>query len=183
MSCLPARRTPRYRVGSAACIVLLAALAAPPPAWAQAEVQTAATLMAKLTLGLTRFAQWPAGAGDALRLCVAERDPAVAEAFAGTDGQVINGRRIQVIKSPPAGGCQVLFVHASAERVPDLIRAVSTSPVLIVGNADGTLALGGMVEFVPVNDSIRFDVNMAAVRRAQLTLSSQVLKLARQVRE
>ena len=40
-----------------------------------------------------------------------------------------------------------------------------------------------MVEFVPVNDSIRFDINMAAVRQAQLTISSQVLKLARQVRE
>ena len=173
----------RYRIGSRPCIVLVAALTATLPARAQSEAQAAATLMAKLTLSLTRFTQWPPGPTDALRICVAGRDLAVSQAFAETDGQVVNGRRIQVVKSPPTSGCQVLFVHSSADRVPDLVRTASSGPVLVVGNVEGTLALGGMVEFVPLNDAIRFDVNMAAVRRAQLTLSSQVLKLARQVRE
>jgi hypothetical protein len=36
---------------------------------------------------------------------------------------------------------------------------------------------------VAVNDAIRFDVNLAALRAARLTLSSQVLRLARRVRE
>ena len=42
---------------------------------------------------------------------------------------------------------------------------------------------GGMVELVNVNDALRFDVNLKALRGAHLGLSSQVLKLARQVRE
>jgi hypothetical protein len=172
------------RAGALAAAFLLAMLFAPMPARSQADLNAEATLKAKLTISLTRFAQWPAGAGAAaLRLCVAQRDVVVAQAFAEGDGQVVNGRRIQVVKSPPWSGCHVLFVHASAERVGDLIRAASTTPVLIVGDADGTLTHGGMVEFVSVNDSIRFDVNMPAVRRAQLSLSSHVLKLARQVRE
>jgi hypothetical protein len=178
------RRSRRHRVGVVAAAFLLAMLAAPLPARSQADLNAEAMLKAKLTISLTRFAQWPAGAGAAgLRLCVAQRDMAVAHAFAEGDGQVVNGRRIQVIQAPPWSACHVLFVHASADRVGDLIRAASTAPVLIVGDADGTLAHGGMVEFVSVNDSIRFDVNMPAVRRAQLSLSSHVLKLARQVRE
>jgi hypothetical protein len=40
-----------------------------------------------------------------------------------------------------------------------------------------------MVELVAVDDAIRFDIHMGALRRARLSLSSQVLKLARQVRE
>lgn len=167
-------------LGVAVAAALLALLCWPVPASAQAE----AALMAKLTLSLTRFVRWPGGAsGDPLRVCLAQRDPAIAQAFAEADGQVVNGRRVQVVKVPPMAGCNVLFVHASAERVPDLIRVAAGGPVLIVGDADGTLNLGGMVEFVPVNDSIRFDTNMAAFRQAQLTVSSQVLKLARQVRE
>lgn len=157
-------------------------LCGPQATWAQA--QSEAALKAKLTLSLTRFARWPGGvSSEVLRLCLAQRDSAIAQAFADVDGQVINGRRIQVMQAPPVAGCHVLFVHASAERMPDLMRAADDGPVLIVGDAEGTLAQGGMVEFVHVNDSIRFDVNMVAVRQSRLTVSSQVLKLARQVRE
>jgi alpha-D-ribose 1-methylphosphonate 5-triphosphate synthase subunit PhnH len=174
--------TPWPGLGLAAAAVLFALLGAPTPVRAQA--QTEAALMARLTLSLTRFVQWPGiASGDPLRVCVAQRDAAIARAFAEADGQLVNGRRIQVVKAPPVAGCSVLFVHASAERVPDLLRAASGGPVLIVSDADGTMNLGGMVEFVAVNDSIRFDVNMAAFRHAQLTVSSQVLRLARQVRE
>lgn len=156
-----------------------------PSADAQSQAQAEATLKARLTLSLTRFVQWPpaAAAGDTLRVCLAQRDSATARAFAEIDGQVINGRRIQLVKVPPVAGCQVLYVHASAERVPELIRAAAGGPALVIGDSDGMLALGGMVEFVPVNDSIRFDVNMAALRQAQLAISSQALKLARQVRD
>lgn len=167
-------------MGLAAAAALFAVLCLPAPACAQ--VQAEAALKAKLTL--TRFVQWPGGAGsDPLRVCLAQRDTAITLAFAEADGQVVNGRRVQVFKAPPVTGCNVLFVHATAERASELMRAAAGSPVLIVGDADGTLNLGGMVEFVPVNDSIRFDINLAAFRHAQLTVSSQVLKLARQVRE
>jgi hypothetical protein len=164
---------------------LLLALAASVAANAQSQAQTEAAIKARLTLSLTRFVQWPAAAAvtETLRLCLAQRDAAIARAFAEFEGQVVNGRRIQVAKAPPQAGCHVLYVHASADRVQDLIRPAAGNPVLIVGDAEGTLAQGGMVELVPVNDSIRFDVNMAAVRQAQLTISSQALKLARQVRE
>jgi hypothetical protein len=176
------RVRPSPRTGltiAAAVFVLLCG-----PQAARAQAQSDAALKAKLTLSLTRFAQWPAGvSSDVLHLCLAQRDSAITQAFADVDGQVINGRRILVMKAPPVAGCHVLFVHASAERVPDLMRAAGAGPVLIVGDADGTLAQGGMVEFVHLNDSIRFDVNMVAVRQSRLTVSSQALKLARQVRE
>lgn len=176
-----ATRVPRMlRAGLAAAAIT--ALFGLPSALGQSQAEAA--LKAKLTLSLTRFAQWPAGSvGDTLRLCVAQRDAAIIRAFSEVNGLVVNGRRIQVVRGPPVVGCNVLFVHSSAERVPDLIRAATGGPTLVVGDADGTLALGGMVEFVSVDDAIRFDVNMAAVRHGQLTISSQVLKLARQVRE
>jgi hypothetical protein len=40
-----------------------------------------------------------------------------------------------------------------------------------------------MIEVVNVNDALRFDVNLAALRAAGLALNSQALKLARQVFE
>lgn len=169
--------------GGRAVAAVVAALLCWPPA-ARPQVQTEAALKARLTLSLTRFVQWPGGASsEPLRVCLAQRDPLSAQAFAELDGQVVNGRRVQLVKAPPVSGCQVLYVPAGAERVAELLRAAAGAPVLVVGDAEGILHQGGMVEFVTVNDSIRFDINMAAVRQAQLSVSSQVLKLARQVRE
>lgn len=166
-----------------ACLCLGAAGAGSAHAQVQAQAQDEAALKVKITLSLTRFAQWPGTPADTLRICLAQRDAAIARAFAEADGQTVNGRRIQVAPVPPVVGCNVLYVHASAERTTDLFRAAAGSATLIIGDADGTLAQGGMVELVAVNDLLRFDVNMAAIRHAQLGLSSQVLKLARQVRE
>ena len=56
-------------------------------------------------------------------------------------------------------------------------------PLLTISDTEGFAARGGMVELVDDNDSIRLDVNLRALRASQLGLSSQVLKLARQVRE
>lgn len=169
------------RTGASAGLALCLALACAGPAGAQAQGEAA--LKVRITLSLTRFAQWPGPVPEVLRLCLAQRDPAISEAFAQADGQLVNGRRVQIVRVPPVTGCNVLFVHASADRPVELIRAASGTATLIIGDGDGTLAQGGMVELVPVNDALRFDINLAAVRQARLVLSSQVLKLARQVRE
>lgn len=169
-------RRPRRWALVALCLLAMAARAQPLP-----ETQ----LKARLVLSLSRFAQWPGAGGSAepLRLCVAQQDAAVAQVFAPLDGQVINGRRIQLVKAPPVAGCQVLFVDASAARAGELVRAAAGSATLTIGDGDGFIAQGGMVELVLVNDAMRFDVNLAAMRPVQMALSSQVLKLARQVRE
>lgn len=182
LRCPPCFRPTRAALAGAVAALALAGAALP----ARAQAQPEAALKARLTLSLTRFAQWPeALAGADLHLCLAQRDLPTAQAFAELDGQLVNGRRVKVVKVPPVAGCHVLFVHASAERVPDLVRAAGagTGAVLIVGDAEGLLAQGGMVELVAVDDAIRFDIHTGALRRARLSLSSQVLKLARQVRE
>jgi hypothetical protein len=55
--------------------------------------------------------------------------------------------------------------------------------VLTLGAVDGFLARGGMVELVVVDDALRFDVDLHALRDSGLVLSSHALKLARRVRD
>ncbi len=80
--------------------------------------------------------------------------------------------------------CDLLFVDSSASRAAaEPLLAPGERPMLTLGATDGFLSQGGMVELVNVNDALRFDVNLRALRGAHLGLSGQVLKLARQVRE
>lgn len=159
-------------------------------AWARADTAHEAGLKAKLTYNLARFAQWPASTfaspTDPLVICVAHGSAAVAAAFAELEGQLVAGRRIDVVLRPDGAirPCQVLFVQDSGDRAGSPWPAYAAgSPALTIGDSEGFVSRGGMVELVNVNDTLRFDVNLRALRGAQIGLSSQVLKLARQVRE
>jgi hypothetical protein len=147
-----------------------------------------AAAKAKFTVMLSRFVQWPSGAlaadGGPLRLCVFHNSPTVGLAFSRHTGELAAGRMVSVVSNPVAARCNVVFVDASAPRhVAEAVAYPAGTPVLVVGAVDGFAVRGGMVELVNVDDALRFDVNVAALRGANLGLSSQVLKLARQLRE
>ena len=173
--------------GRRRALALLFALAAPA---GLAQDLNEARVKVRLALSLARFTQWPAGAfgaaDDALNVCVAERNDVLASAFREIAGQSVNGRPLRLVAPAPAqaGGCHLLFVHASAGTAGLVLAdAVAGRPVLTIGDVDGFAARRGMVELVNVNDAIRMDVNLAAIRSGQLELSSRVLQLARRVRE
>lgn len=175
--------------GLAVCAALLGA-AGVGPTQAQGALGDAAA-KAKFTVMLSRFVQWPPGVWPAesapLRVCVIHNSPTVAQAFARHAGETAGGRTVDIVTNPAGAGgatCNVVFVDASAGRhAGDAIVRGSSAPTLVVGTVDGFALQGGMVELVNVNDALRFDVNVAALRNARLGLSSQVLKLARQLFE
>ncbi len=72
----------------------------------------------------------------------------------------------------------MIYVHASFNEWRQLL-AQPRPPTLTVGDKPGFIAAGGMVELVIDNDSVRFDVNLVALREKRIRLSAQVLKLAR----
>jgi hypothetical protein len=112
-------------------------------------------------------------------------DP-ILSAFQELDGLMLAGRPVKVHQpTAPSPEFQVVFVSDTVERVqgPLLYAMAPPAPVLTLSDAEGFAARGGMVELVLVNDAMRFDVNLKAVRAAGLALNSHVLKLARQVRE
>jgi YfiR/HmsC-like len=145
---------------------------------------------ARFTVTLARFVQWPSAtfAGDAapLHLCVLHDSPALAAAFSRQEGVVVAGHPLSIVSDAtrPGAGCDLLFVDASGARATAAaLQGAADRPVLTLGAVDGFVSQGGMVELVNVNDALRFDVNLKALRSAHLGLSGQVLKLARQVRE
>ena len=167
----------------------LIAAALLPGGGARAQTLNEARVKARVALTLARFTQWPTAAfastSDPLLLCVAHRSDTLFSAFEELGGQTVAGRPVKIVASAPtSGACHALFVHESAERDgAAALAAWAAQPVLTIGDGDGFAARGGMVELANVNDATRLDVNLKALRAARLELSSQVLKLARQVRE
>ena len=99
------------------------------------------------------------------------------------DDLVVGGEELLAQRIAFFPRARVLFLHGSTTAPAAALADAARSGVLTVGDPEGFLATGGMVELVAVNDAIRFDVHLGALKAAGLTLSSQALRLARRVGE
>jgi hypothetical protein len=76
----------------------------------------------------------------------------------------------------------VLFICSSDfEYIDDIVKAVRQYPVLTVSEVDGFLSAGGIINFVPGANQPVFDINLAASRKVELTISSKLLRIASKV--
>jgi hypothetical protein len=82
----------------------------------------------------------------------------------------------------PMHGIHVLYVgDLSAGSRAALRRQLASRPVLLVSDLAQASALGSMVRFVPVDDRLRFDVDLGPVTAGGLKVSALMLSAARRV--
>jgi hypothetical protein len=78
--------------------------------------------------------------------------------------------------------CYVLFICKSEKKhLAEILSLVKDSPVLTVGEEEGFLEKGGIINFVEYREKLRFEVNIPAASEAGLKLRSKLLKLAKHV--
>jgi hypothetical protein len=158
------------------------------PATVAAQAASPSALKAAFLFNFAKFAEWPALAADApVRVCVAG-DALVATALTDTlRGHSIEMHGLQAIQLTSEGSardCQVLFVSATeARRVVALLGDTNAGPVLTVSDADKFAESGGMVELFVEGGRMKFAINVDAVQRSRIRLSSRLLGLARIVRD
>ena len=135
-----------------------------------------------------KFVEWPEkafpGGASPLVITVLGRNPFGA-ALEALQTKTIKERPIEVrsIDTPDdLGACHVLYVSASEKhRLSWVLAAAGRAGLLTVSDIPGFADSGGMIGFVTEGEKIRFEINLAAARKAEIQVSSQLLKLARYV--
>ena len=168
---------------------LVWALVAASCLWAQGLKPTDYDVKAVYLYNFGRFVEWPASAttnGDSFNVCVLGQDPfgrALDDTLAGENigGRSVTAKRISTPQE--AVGCQILFMsYTEDSRLTKIIEALNKGAVLTVSDMPQFSQRGGMIQFVLEGKKVRFEVNLTAVQRAGLTLSSELLKVATTVR-
>jgi hypothetical protein len=156
-----------------------------------AQTATAPALKAAFLYNFAKFTEWPAGAlgpSEPLVMCVIN-DRAVGDQLVElTKDKVIDGHALVVStkKSDAAdlGSCRVLFASGlDAKRSAVLIDSVVDRPVFTVSDLDGFAQRGGVAGLFVENGTMRFAINLEAVQRAKVRLSSKLLSLAKIVKD
>jgi hypothetical protein len=169
--------------------VLLAAvlLAAPALAARSHEKDAEYGVKAAFLYNFTKFVDWPESAFPERRfnLCILGDDPfgSVLDQIVANDA--VEGKPIAVQRGTRLAdlqGCHIVFFgRLERERRREALATLSGAAVLTVGDADGFLAEGGMVNFFLEANKVRFEVNRAAVDKSPLKMSSKLLRVARVV--
>jgi hypothetical protein len=98
------------------------------------------------------------------------------------EGNTVQGRKLVVRRGKELSelkDCQIIFISAAEKkRLPQILETLKGTCVLTVSEVDHFCQSGGMINFKKVGKNLRFEVNPDAAERANLKISSQLLKLA-----
>lgn len=181
-------RTTRRVAQVVAVLVCAALLGGTPQAQQKAsEFQVKAAYL----FNFGRFVQWPkedaSSQAESFEICVLGTDPFGESLDATLAGAVIAGKSVmakRIGKPQDINSCRVLFISSSEEsRLREDLLALDKARVLTVSDIPRFSDRGGMIGFVSDGSRIRFDVNLDIATDAGLTLSSELLKVATNVKK
>jgi hypothetical protein len=171
-------------------LALLAALCLALPSWAQTRIQaTDVQVKAAFLYKFGAFVEWPPKAfaepGTAFMIGVLGADAVAEELEQISAGRTVHGRPVavrRVKRGAPLAGLHVLFVgEAQAARLHEILASAQGQPLLVVTDAADGLPDGSIINFVPVENKLRFDIAIATAERMRLRISSRLLAVARKV--
>ena len=145
---------------------------------------------AAFLFNFAKFVDWPAKAftqdSAPVVFGILGEDPFGKSLPAIVERETVKGRKIE-IRHYQAGddfsGCHILFVSRSeGQRAKEILEQATLRATLTVGDAEDFSAQGGMINFVLVDQTVRFDINLEAAARAGLKISSKLLAVAHNVR-
>jgi hypothetical protein len=133
-----------------------------------------------------RFAPSDAvNARESFDICIIGDDPFGRTLDELTANESLGGKPVRVARlktAAEARGCAIAYIGASeGSRIGTDLDALRGQPVLTVSDAFDFLQNGGMIQFVTIENHVRFSVNLDAVRGGQLSLSSELLRVATSV--
>ncbi|RJQ14698.1 MAG: YfiR family protein [Nitrospiraceae bacterium] len=132
-----------------------------------------------------KFIEWPEGpvkTADAVTLCILGEDPF------GRDIDIIRGKAVRdrvlsvrnIGSVQEAGECRILFISPSERKnIAHILEKARGSGVVTIGDTEGFAQQGVIINFFLENDRVRFEINIEAAKKADLQISSKLLKLAR----
>lgn len=162
-----------------------------PMAWA-ADTRTnevAHRVKAAYLYKFATYVEWPqsafADAGTPMTIGVVGADEVAAELSKLREGRQVHNRALEVRTLKPGerlAGLHILFIgRPESGRLKRIVESIEPQPVLTVTESDGALGAGSVINFVAVEDNIRFEVSLARAERNGLKISARLLSVAQKV--
>ncbi len=156
---------------------------------ARAEAALEYRVKAAFLYNFAKFVTWPGAAFPAptvsVVFCLVGEDPFGDLLESTTKDRKIEGRDIEIrhlALDASLAGCHLVFVSGvGSARAAHVLQRATAARALAIGESEDFLARGGMIRLLVEEGKVRFDVSTKATDTVGLKVSSQLLKLARDV--
>ncbi len=166
-----------------ACLVATCGLI---PGAASSQTAPEYELKAAFIYNFALFVDWP----DDVRktgpfvLCVTGSD-LFGAAFGALEGRPVKSQKLAVRRADGLQGlddCHMLYIAPAEElRLERILALVGVRPILTIADGENWSGRGVMINLEMKQDRLTFNVNLDAVKRAGLGMSSRLLRLASSV--
>ena len=142
-------------------------------------------LKALFVLNFAKLTDWPADSrtyGRGFTIAILGKKPSVAF-INQLSGQTVHGATTivkHVDNVRQAKDAQLLYIlDSERSRQAEILKEAGQYTLLTVSDISGFCEAGGMIGLLPVQNRLSFEVNLASIRKARLSINSQVLNLAK----
>lgn len=165
----------------------LLALSSVTTAYAQNDLED--KVKTAFVYNFAKFIDWPAvGSNNTnFNICIAGRTSLGELINRSLENKSIKGRSIHIQNIGWAidqlDSCHMLYLNGSdTAQASRLLQAANSKPILTIGETDDFIAQGGIIQFLLVDDKVRFIINQVAANSAGLSISAKLLEVAFHVR-
>ena len=171
-------------------VVICLMLSCPPVSRAESGKLTEYEVKASYLYNFAKYVEWPTSAfsreNTPLTICIVGKSP-LNDVIESLAGKTIKNRRLvvrQFSRVEDLNECHILFINAAVKTpLAQIVTSMASRPILTVSDSKGFAAEGGIIEFVPVGEKIRFAINNRVALQMHLKISSHLLRLAAPVIE
>lgn len=162
---------------------LIVWLALTPAISASADVSAEAAVRAAMIFNLLKFAKWPETLADdaTLHICAIDASAGLVAALQPLEQRSVgqHALKTKIASADALAVCEVIVTDAA--QIPYPLSQVQKRSILTIGEA-GFIDRGGMVGITVIDNRVRFEINLEAMKRSGISLPSQVLQLAARTR-
>jgi hypothetical protein len=154
-------------------------------AWNEEEVEYPAKLA--FLFNFAKFIEWPPGSlpspSAPLVICIVGHDPFSPATENELRTRTVSSHPIEirtVRTTDTLSVCSMVFVPVTERDHADtILRMLSGSSTLTVGEIEGFAARGGIINLTVEGNRLHFEINQLAAERAGLQISSKLFSLAK----
>lgn len=143
---------------------------------------TIENILSVYVYNFTKFIEWPQNNDDDFHICVLGESNFIKPLSTIAQKEKVNGRDIVVnqIKDINAmSECEILFMpNGNDERLNKVLDKIKGKSTLLITNTQGFAEKGAGINFVRINDKVKFEINKKVLEENKIIPNSRLLSLA-----
>jgi hypothetical protein len=135
----------------------------------------------------TKYINWPEKeSGEDFVIGIIGQTPLKDELLSITKSKNINNRKVSIKQFKEnyeeLKNCQIIFIPESESKyINKVIANTEKSAVLVITEKGGMLQKGASINFLVINEKLRFEISKTKLAEHNLKVSNELLKLASDV--